>query len=184
MKHRILIILTVLFSFVVNESKAQGIAVNTNIAGWAALAPNLGVDLCMNEYSSVEAIFYKSATKCWFKDIDFMSLQLGYRYWFSRTPLNNFFVGATVTPTKYEMQTKNFIHDGYALPFGVNIGYCLPLSDRWNIEISYGIGATYLYEDLLPRTTATAENLLPNETKRDFLLTPSNLGINISYVIK
>ena len=85
MKQKLTVIVIVLLSvFGVKEAKAQGIAVKTNLAGWAMFAPNIGVDLCVSECSSIEAIFYKSAADSWLKNANFTALQLGYRYWFGR----------------------------------------------------------------------------------------------------
>lgn len=188
MKYRILVILTtVLFAFGAKEAKAQGIVVKTNLAGWAALAPNIGVDLCVNEYSSIEAIFYKSAIDSWIKDVNFTALQLGYRYWFDRTPMNSFFCGVTATPARYEIKINESLRKGDAIPFGVNIGYCHPLSDRWNIEVSYGIGATYLYEESSTSTVISdVSNVVVTSTtsRHNIAFTPTNIGINISYIIK
>lgn len=176
-----IIVIVLLYMFGVKELKAQGIALKTNLAGWVALAPNLGVDLCVSECSSLEAIFYKSAVDSWLKSANFTALQLGYRYWFDREPLNSFFCGVTATPARYEVNIKDTKRKGDCLPLGVNIGYCYPLSDKLNIEVSYGIGALYLYEDI----DALNEQGEPITTSRhNMSFAPTNLEISISYIIK
>ena len=179
MKTKAIVILTVLLSLLgIKEAEAQGIAVKTNLAGWVAFAPNVGVDLCISESSSLEAIFYKSAADSWLKDTNFTALQLGYRYWFDREPLNSFFCGITATPARYDIKIKDTKRKGDCLPFGVNIGYCLPLNDKLNIEISYGIGAMYLFEEINEKTDIEIKE------RRNMSFSPTNLGINISYIIK
>lgn len=182
MRNKLSIIIIVILSVIgIKESKAQGIAVKTNVAGWVAFAPNIGVDLCVSECSSLEAIFYKSAIDSWLKDTNFTALQLGYRYWFDREPLNSFFCGVTATPARYETNIKDTKRKGDCLPFGVNIGYCWPLGDKLNLEISYGIGGMYLYEDIYS-TNDLNESVINN--RRNLSFSPTNLEISISYIIK
>lgn len=182
MRIKILSIISIFAFFIgVNKSHAQGIAVKTNLAGWAALAPNVGVDLCVSESSSLEAIFYKSATDCWLKSANFTALQLGYRYWFDREPLNSFFCGVTATPTRYEVKINDKKRKGDCIPFGVNVGYCLPIGQNLNFEISYGIGVTYLFEDIYSNNDLNEQN---SYNRHKLSLSPTNIGINISYIIK
>ncbi len=182
MKQKLTVIVIVLLSvFGVKEAKAQGIAVKTNLAGWSMLAPNIGVDLCVSECSSIEAIFYKSAADSWLKNANFTALQLGYRYWFGREPLNSLFCGVTATPARYEMKIKDSKRKGDCLPLGVNIGYCYPLSDKLNIEVSYGIGMLYLYEDITS-VSDQGEEVKASRHKTSF--SPTNIEIGISYIIK
>lgn len=181
MKTRLTVILAILSVFAFKDIKAQGIAIKTNLAGWVMLAPNIGVDLCVSESSSVEAIFYKSATDSWLKSANFTALQLGYRYWFDREPLNSLFCGVTATPARYEVKIKDSKRKGDCLPFGVNIGYCYPLTDNLNIEVSYGIGALYLYEDI--NTVDEAGQPLVT-SRHDMSFSPTNLEVSVSYIIK
>lgn len=161
--------------------QAQGIAIKTNLAGWAVFAPNLGVDLCVNESSSIEAIFYKSVADSWVKNLNFTALQLEYKYWFDREPLNSMFIGITATPARYNINIKDINRRGDCIPFGINIGYCLPLSEKMNIEFSYGIGALYLFEDFYSGEIAE-ENIIGS--RRDLSFSPVSIGINLSYIIK
>ena len=182
MKQKLTVIIIVLLSiFVVKEAKAQGIAVKTNLAGWAMLAPNIGVDLCVSECSSIEAIFYKSAADSWLKNANFTALQLGYCYWFGREPLNSLFCGVTATPERYDVKINDSKRKGDCLPFGVNIGYCYPLSDKINIEVSYGIGALYLYEDIVSVSNQGEEM---KTSRHNMSFSPTNIEIGISYIIK
>lgn len=177
------IILVILFSLIgIREAKAQGIAIKTNVAGWAVFVPNIGVDLCVSESSSLEAIFYKSATDSWLMDGNFTALQLGYRYWFDSEPLNSFFCGITATPARYEIKVNGNKHKGDCIPYGVNIGYCWPLSDKLNFEISYGIGGLYFFEDLYGYNKDGEYVVKWSRDKNRFA--PTNIGINISYIIK
>ena len=192
MKQKLTVIVIVLLSvFGVKEAKAQGIAVKTNLAGWAMLAPNIGVDLCVSECSSIEAIFYKSVADSWLKiaitklkrceNANFTALQLGYRYWFGREPLNSLFCGVTATPARYDVKINDSKRKGDCLPFGVNIGYCYPLNDKINIEVSYGIGALYLYEDIFSVSNQGEEM---KTSRHNMSFSPTNIEIGISYIIK
>lgn len=179
MKVKITIIIVILLSvFGSKELKAQGIAVKTNLAGWTTFAPNIGVDLCISECNSIEAIFYKSVADSWLKDANYTALQLGYRYWFDREPLNSFFCGVTATPVMYDVKIKDTKRKGDCLPVGINIGYCYPLGDKLNLEVSYGIGALFLYEDI----KNTDESII--NSRRNISFSPTNLEISISYIIK
>ena len=180
MRKNIYIILIVLLSIIgTKQMKAQGIAIKTNIEGWVAFAPNIGVDFSVSECSTVEATFYKSAINSWLKKANFTAINLGYKYWFSRTPMNSFFVGASVTPAKYKAEINDTDRKGWAFPFGVNCGYCLPLGERFTMEFSFGVGATSLQEDVI-----APNNEFETWTRRKMSFTPTNIGINVSYIIK
>lgn len=163
------------------QVQAQGIALKTNLAGWVAFGANIGAEFAVSECSSVETVFYQSITNSWNKDAKFTAIQFGYKYWFSRTPMNSFFLGATVTPARYKAVINDTNRKGYAFPFGVNCGYCLPLGERLNIEFCYGIGATYLSEEVTGRSE---EFEFEPWTRHNLSFTPTNIGINVSYIIK
>lgn len=65
---KIYILLTVMLAVIgTRQVQAQGIAIKTNFAGWAALAGNIGAEFCVSECSSVEVSFYKSIADCYIK---------------------------------------------------------------------------------------------------------------------
>lgn len=156
---------------------AQSFGIKTNLAGWAALVPNIGVDLILTETSSVDVSFYQSASPSWLKDAQVTGVQIGYRYWLAHQPMQDFFVGATLTPTFYDLKIKERKHEGSCLPLGINFGYSWPIGKKWSIEASYGIGMLFY------NTRVHWEN---NYTTRDrnIVIAPTQIALNISYILK
>lgn len=177
MKKVKIIILSVFTALCIGKAAAQSFAIKTNLAGWGAYIPNIGADLILTETSSIDITFYKSATDSWIKEARFTGLQIGYRYWFAHQPMQDFFAGITATPTFYDMNIKDRKHEGSCLPLGVNFGYSWPIGKKWSIEASYGVG-------LLAYNTRIHWD--QNHTTRDrgILLAPTNIALNISYILK
>lgn len=177
MKNIKIAILALLTSCYVGNASAQSFAIKTNLAGWAACIPNIGTDLILTETSSIDFTFYQSVTDSWLKEARITGMQIGYRYWLAHQPMQDFFVGATIMPTFYDLDINGRKHEGSSLPLGVNFGYSWPIGKKWSIEASYGVGILFY------NTRIHWEN---NYTTRDrnASIAPTHIALNISYILK
>ncbi len=164
-------------AFCVGKTAAQSYAIKTNLAGWAACIPNIGADLIFTETSSMDFTFYQSVTDSWLKEGRFTGLEIGYRYWFAHQPMQDFFVGATVTPTFYDLTIKGRKHEGSCFPLGVNFGYSWPIGKKWSIEASYGVGMFFY-------NTRTHWEYKFTTRDRNIVIAPTHIALNISYILK
>jgi len=183
------IIVAILAFCLVMGLKAQSFKVQTNGLAWAAQTANVGGGLVLNDYSSLDFNVYKTIGESWVRDADFFGLQIDYRYWLAKQPLQDFFVGLSLMPMKFDNIRLNSRDperrrkEGSMMTACVNFGYCWPLTARWSLDIVYGVGGAYIYyqdesvPDIHDGHTYWREH-------QDIRLIPANLGVNISYIIK
>jgi len=175
---KFLSVLVVLLCLVgARTAKAQGIAIRTNLAEWACMAPNMGVDLVLNEFSSLNISVGATAGEMYFKDAKIQHGQVEYRYWFSHQPYENFFLGLQFSPAHYSMRLhhsgRDVTHSGVAAPVGFNFGYSWPLNSKFNLEACYGAGWIFYNNDC---SYAGASHNKAFST--------TNFGVNITYILK
>lgn len=165
-----------------HTAKAQGIAIRTNFAEWAAQAPNMGVDLVFNESTSLSISMVGTAGASYIKDAKIIRGEIEYRYWLSHQPYENFFFGLQFMPTYYNLKLKHgknkveprqVVHNGVAAPVGFNFGYCWPLNSRFNLEACYGAG-WYFYNNSCS-LSGTSHNIAFSTT---------NVGLSVTYILK
>lgn len=172
--------------------KAQSIAIRTNFAEWALMAPNIGVDLVLNEYSTLNISVAATVDENYIKDAMIQKGQVEYRYWFSHQPYENFFLGLQANPLHYSVRVdhgvmknvggtmkyekvKGLLHNGVAIPVGFNFGYSWPLNSKFNLEACYGAG-WYFYNNNCSSNKGVTRH------KIDFSTT--NVGVNLTYILK
>ena len=166
-------------------ARAQAYAVRTNAAAWAVMAPNVGLDLVLTDRTTLSGSFYKTIGHSYVKDADVTAVQLSYRHWYSHQPFNGLFWGLTVSPALYNLAIAgrdaegaacDVRHRGEALPVSLDLGYSIPLSRRMNLEFVAGVGAVYFSERILRATG--------KERREDVGVAPTNLGVNLSWILK
>lgn len=168
--------------------KAQSFKVQTNAAAWAAKTANIGGGLVFNEYSTLDFNFYKTMGQSWVRDADFYGMQIDYRYWLAKQPLQDFFVGLSFMPLKFDHIRVNALsaqkrdQEGSMVMFTGNFGYCWMLNSHWSLDVVYGVGASYIYyQD--PATDIHSGEVVWRE-KEVLRFMPTNFGINLSYIIR
>lgn len=158
--------------------KAQSFAVRTNIAEWALMAPNVGVDLVLSDRSTLNISVGGTAGENYIKDAFIQYGMIEYRYWFSHQPYENFFLGLQFRPLHYRLHVdhsgkKGLTHNGAAFPVGFNFGYCWPLNSKFNLELCYGAG-WYFYNN----------ECSLNGSSHNIDFSTTNIGLSIAYILK
>ena len=158
-------------------ARAQGIALHTDVAAWGMKVMNAGADFVLTETSSVDVTLYQSMGDTWLKDTRVTAAQVAYRYWLSHQPLESLYVGVTATPAVYKSRIGGSSHDGECVVGGIGLGYCWPLSHRWNVQAAVGVGVTYLSE-AVTRPDGTRWQ------RYKLAFTPADAELRVSYIIK
>lgn len=129
------------------KAGAQQVAVKTNVLSWAALTPDLGVEVVTGEHTSVALSVFGHYLP--FKDgrpSQLAVLQPEFRYWFNGRPLTREYLGISAfwayydSPYYTRLLLKDQVFSGNALALGVSGGYVFSLGARWGLELSGGTG--------------------------------------------
>lgn len=181
------IALTVIWLFSVCAAKAQMLAVNTDVAMDALMAPNIGLELTVANQStlSLNGLYcYES----WGHKTQVAALQPEYRYYLSGRPMNKFFVGIGGIASVYDVEIKDKRYDGYCAGAGLTFGYVLPLSDRVSIDFHAGFGAAaYKQKEYYIGDDYDAEFCVdgyPVANAKGFRYMPTRIGISLSYTLR
>lgn len=132
-----ILVVMLLFAF---EGKAQRVTVSSDVLKWAALSPNLGVELAISRHHS----FSFSAATCPVKVSDKLSITHltvipEYKYWLNM-PFYGHYVGANLLYTSYEAAGSRYSGAGNIVAACANYGYCFILNERWNVAPFAGLG--------------------------------------------
>ena len=168
---------------------AQMVAAKTNMLyGVGTLTPNLGVEIGLNEKSSLDLsaglnLWNLDEEKKW---IHFL-FQPEYRYWTCEKFNGHFYgihgifarynVGGIKIPTLFE---KDLRYEGYAYGGGISYGYHWMLSPAFGVEFNIGVGVAYLTYDSF--NCMKCGDLQENASK--FYFGPTKAGISLTYIIK
>lgn len=161
---------------------AQRVAVSTNALEWATGAPNLRIDTRLSRRVTFDIAMGGNPFNeiPYFKDYGLKNLHLtpSLRYWFNR-PMARHFVGLNFTAAVYNVKFKDDRYKGDLFAVGVDYGYALVLSRRWNVEFSAGIGIGkargYEYKTYEPQ---------PEHTNMSKWVPVPRVGVTFSYMLK
>jgi len=146
----ILIVVSLFFSM---SSVAQGVAIKTNMLGWAAGGTiNAGVEVGLSRKVTLQAF---GAINPWTYSNDkrarFWNVEPEIRLWFCQK-FNGHFMGIHLLGGEYNIrnidvpfktlpnQIEGRHYEGYYYGAGITYGYQWMLSKHWNLEASIGAG--------------------------------------------
>jgi len=177
-------IFTLLFVLCTGTMFAQGIAVRSNLAADALGYVNAGIDLTLNDQTTVciSGVVGKSFLPL-LKKTFAVGGQVECRHWFSHQPYEDFFCGVTATPAIYQMTRKGTQHNGFAIPVGFNFGYSWPINRQLNLEASYGAGIIG-YTETGGRDNRG--NIFGKSIDKNYYLdfSTTNFNIGVTYILK
>lgn len=168
--------------------EAQQLGVRSNMLWWATTTPNIGLEVAAGQHYSVEVI---TGYNAWSFGRESMSLrhwivQPEVRYWPCKVFEGHFF-GLHGHYGKYNVGQISFLPDldtytyrGKLYGGGISYGYHFAIGGRWGLELSAGLGYTYLeYDKYLCRECAEPMGLF-----RRHYWGPTRLGISFIYLIR
>ena len=200
MKRYLTLAVIFILAFAVDAS-AQKAAVKTNTLYWATATPNVGFEFAMAPRWTFEIaggynpfIFDKEENV---KAKHFL-VTPEFRYWFCEA-FQGHFLGLNGNYTQFNIggiyvpdvffnhgggyfldELKNARSQGWAAGAGITYGYAWPISRRWNMEFTLGLGWWYTEYDRFESRTCG----LFQETVARHAFGPTALGLSFIYMIK
>ncbi len=157
----------------------QKVAISTDLLKTALLTPNIGVEVVLANRSS---LVLNASYNSWGElipnlSLDHVSITPGYRFWFKRA-LYSHFIGVNTNFTAFDMKYQNTRYKGYAAALGIEYGYSIMLSKRWNLTPSIGVcyGFCRKYENPELGEMSAMKNM--------FTPMITNIGFNLQYIIR
>ena len=167
-------------------TKAQMIAVNTDVVTDALQAPNLGFEMIVSNKSSISlnALY---ANKAMGKDIKLVAIQPEYRHYISNRPMHGIFLGFGAIGSRYDISWSGKRYEGDAFGGGLTFGYVWDVTNRFCVDFHAGFGAVaYRQKEykLNSNYDDSMENGIIKTNASGYYLIPTRIGISASYIIK
>lgn len=169
------------------NAHSQQVGTKANMLWWATTTPNLGVEVTIGKKLTISADGNYNA---WTFFSDGMSLrhwlmQPEVRYWTCKS-FEGHFVGLHGHYGKYNVgqipflpELDKYTYRGELYGGGISYGYHFAIGRRWGLELTAGIGYTYLeYNKYVCSECAE----LMGRYKRHFF-GPTRLGVSFIYII-
>ncbi len=182
------LLLTILMTTAITlGTRAQLLAVSTELTSDAMLAPNIGLELVTANRSSL-ALHVLYGKRILGKELQLLAVQPENRYWFSGRPLTSWFVGLGGIAAVYDLQIRGKVYDGLGAGIGLTFGYVLPLTRRLSIDFHSGLGAFFYRQ----KEYYATDNYDVDYTDKGFQRTnasgyhllPTRIGISLTYILK
>lgn len=201
MKRYLIIAVLILFAGA-GTTFAQKAGVKTNALYWVTATPNIGFEFALADRWTVElAGGYNPWTFDKEKNVKAKHFLVTpeVRYWFCES-FNGHFIGLNANYTQFNVggilipevfykieSTGVFIDalqhsrsEGWAAGAGITYGYAFPISRRWNMEFTLGLGYWYSSYDRFESRKCG----LFQESVIKHVFGPTDLGISFIYLIK
>ncbi len=181
------LLFSVFMLFVGLTSRAQMIAVGTDVTSDLLMVPSAGVEMvCGN--SSTMGLNVFGCYRPWGNDMKMVGVQPEYRHYFSGRPMHKTFVGLGALATLYDITWKSKVYDGGAIGFGLTFGYVLNLTKRLNVDFHAGLGLVaykhkeYFEGDRYDDDYSVGGEL--NTNAKGLWLLPTRIGVSLTYILK
>ena len=188
MRRFVTLAVIILLAFSATAS-AQKVAVKTNALYLATATPNVGFEFAMAPRWTFEfAGGYNPWTLCAEDNVKAKHFLVTpeFRYWFCEA-FQGHFIGLNGNYTQFNIGGIPFIDElkdvrmqGWAAGAGVTYGYAWPISRRWNMEFTLGLGWWYTEYDRFESRTCG----LFQESVSRYAFGPTDLGLSFIYLIK
>lgn len=168
---------------------AQMVAVNTDVAMDACLAPSLGVELTLGKKSTLN-INGLYASNMLGKDIRIAAIQPEWRVYISGRPMFHHYVGAIGLLASYKFSHfADKVYDGDAGGLGLSYGYVWPVTQRLLIDFHTSLGLVFYHQKEYFVGDDYDSHYLNDEgnpyaNAHGSLLIPLRIGVSVSYIIK
>ena len=170
------------------ESKAQKIAVKSNLLYDATTTMNLGLEVALVRRWTLDIPVNYNPWKFDETRLKHWGIQPELRYWFCES-FNRTFVGLHAhyadfnvggLPGLFSENMQKNRYQGHLYGGGLSVGHSWILKKRWSIEASIGLGYARIEYEKYP--CAECGSRLKSDTRNYF--GPTKVGISLIYLIK
>lgn len=165
---KLIVILLLVFSCP-SKTKAQLLAVSSDVAMLALQTYNVGAEMTVGNRSTLGLSVMGNYHPWVLHDMRALAIMPEWRYYFSGRPMMYHFVGLTGVLCNFDIDWKGTNHHGDAAGVGLSFGYVLPLSERVNLDFHTGVGLIFYHE---------------KEQGVGNIILPTKFGISLSYILK
>ena len=168
-------------------SKAQTIAVNTDLLLLTFQTYNIGAEMTISNKSTLGLNIFTTKDPYWSKGTKFVGLNPELRYYFSGRPMYHNFIGLTGSIIDYDIKWKLSRYRGLSVGGGVSIGWVGAITKRFTLDLHLGVGLNIYHH------RKTIDNFLEYETPYGIVtdngylgynLFPLKVGVTMSYIIR
>ncbi len=179
------IVITLLFSA---SNYAQRLAVNTNLASDALLAPSLGLEMSIGKQTTLGLNIEYGPKILMKENMSLVAINPEFRYYLKGIPMNGLYVGAEGLLTSYNLTIRSKRYEGDAAGAGISFGYALPITQRLQIDFHSSLGIAfyrqkeyykgddydfeYITEDGYLKANASGHNYIP-----------MRIGVCLTYIL-
>ena len=143
-KLKLTVFLSALLMLAPLTSNAQYLGVGTNVMGWAAATPHLGLDIGLSKHLGLVLDGYWNPFKIGPKKANFWAVQPELRI-YPRYRFAGHYIGVEGHYALYnDFGLGDYAYRGMLYGGGLTYGYSWMLSKSWNLEGFIGLGYTYL----------------------------------------
>lgn len=143
-KLKLTVFLSALLMLAPLTSNAQYLGVGTNVLGWAAATPNLGLDIGLTKHLGLVVDAGINPFDFGPKKANFWAVQPELRF-YPRYRFAGHYIGLEGHYAAYhDFGLRNYAYRGNLYGGGLTYGYSWMLNKSWNLEGFLGIGYTYL----------------------------------------
>jgi hypothetical protein len=140
-----------------SNTYAQSAAEKTNLLGWATLSPNIGTEFAVmnktNKWSLDAQLSYHPWKPFSGRSLRHWLASPELRWWYCRRFEGSFW-GVHLLGGEFNVHdlpllgmSKEYEYSGYLIGGGISYGYQIPLSPRWGMEFTAGIGYVWISYD-------------------------------------
>lgn len=185
---RIFLLTLIMMMMFTASTRAQMLAVNTDVAMDICRAPSFGVELVLGKKSSlnVNALYGENILG---KKARVAALQPEWRVYMSGRPMYHHYVGVQGLLAQYKFRDHTKWRDGDASGIGASFGYVLPITDRLLVDFHTSVGAVfyhqkeYFIDDNYDAHYTNAEGY-PTANSNGTVIMPLRIGVALTYIIR
>lgn len=187
---KILIYIVFMVGLLSTESRAQKLAVKSNLLYDATTTMNLGLEVSLAHKWTLDIPVNINPWKFGDTRLKHWGIQPELRYWFCES-FNRTFIGIHGHYADFNVggwpswgfiseNMQNMRYQGHLYGGGVSIGHSWILKRRWSIEASVGVGYAHIVYEKYPCATCGTKQ---KDTSKNYL-GPTKASISLIYLIK
>ena len=187
---KILVCILFILGLLPTESKAQKIAVKSNLLYDATTTMNLGLEVALARKWTLDIPVNYNPVKFDDTRLKHWGIQPELRYWFCES-FNRTFIGLHAHYADFNVggwpdwpfvseNMQNMRYQGRLYGGGISIGHSWILRKRWSIEASLGLGYARIVYEKYPCSTCGTKL---KDTGKNYL-GPTKASVSLIYVIK